>query len=142
MIGPDRPRRPWIDPDALEVAARTSPGPGGQNVNRVASAIRLKFDLARARGLAESVRRRAAALAGRRLTSDGAIVILALRYRSQDANRRDALARLEALLAAAAAPPRPRLPTHTPAAERARRLEGRRRRAAREALRRDPPPED
>lgn len=135
-------RRPWIDPAALEVTAQASPGPGGQNVNKAATAIRLRFDLARARGLAEPVRLRAARLAGRRLTADGAIVLLAARHRSQEANRRDALERLAALLAEAAKPPRPRLATRPTAAARARRLAGKAHRSARKASRRPPGEED
>ncbi len=131
-------RSPWIDPAALLITAQTSPGPGGQNVNKVATAIRLRFDLAAAAGLSEPVKRRAARLAGRRLTADDAILLLAARHRSQEANRRDALARLEALLAEAARPPQPRIATRPPAAAKARRREAKAHRAATKAGRRRP----
>jgi ribosome-associated protein len=86
--------------EALSFAYMTSPGPGGQNVNKVATAVRLRYDLALA-GLPEPVRLRAERLAGRRLSRAGEIVILANRFRSQADNRRDALLRLMAILEAA-----------------------------------------
>jgi ribosome-associated protein len=90
-----------VAPAALTFETMTSPGPGGQNVNKVASAVRLRLDLA-ASGLPEPVQIRAARLAGRRLSRDGEILIVAHRFRSQADNRRDALLRLAALLEAAA----------------------------------------
>ena len=97
-------------------------GPGGQNVNKVASAVQLRFDLRRSRSLPEPVRLRLARLAGRRLSQDGVLVITAQRFRSQDRNRQDALDRLVALIRRAAEPPRPRRPTRPSAAARERRL--------------------
>ncbi len=82
-------------------------GPGGQNVNKVSTACQLFFDAARAQGLSDAVRRRLLELAGSRLTREGVIVITADRRRTQELNRLDALHRLRALVAEAAAPPSP-----------------------------------
>lgn len=89
-----------IVPEALSFQYLTSPGPGGQNVNKVATAVRLRYDLD-ASGLPEPVRLRAERLAGRRLSRTGEILILANRFRTQADNRRDALLRLMAILEAA-----------------------------------------
>jgi ribosome-associated protein len=80
-------------------------GPGGQNVNKVATAVQLRFDAANAEGLSARVRERVLKLAGQRATKDGVIVIEAARFRTQEQNRTDARARLTALLARAAEPP-------------------------------------
>ena len=97
-------------------------GPGGQNVNKVASAVQLRFDARHSPSLPEAVRLRLQRLAGRRLTRDGVLVIDARRYRSQERNRADALDRLVALIRRAAAPPRPRRRTRPSAAAREQRL--------------------
>src|SRR5215210_5188812 len=99
-----------IDERAISESFIRASGPGGQNVNKVASAVQLRFDLA-ASGLPDEVRRRVARLAGRRLTQDGAIVIAAQRHRSQERNREDALGRLIELVRRAAEPPKPRRAT-------------------------------
>lgn len=106
-----------------------APGPGGQNVNKVASAVQLRFDLAGCRGLGEAAKRRAAALAGRRLTREGAILFDASRHRSQERNRADALARLTALLEAALKKPKYRVATRPTRGSQRRRLEGKRQRS-------------
>ncbi len=98
-------------------------GPGGQNVNKVATAAQLRFDLAGTRALPPAVKLRLRALAGQRLTIDGAIVITARRQRTQEGNRREALARLDALIAAAWVEPTPRRATRPTAGSRRRRLE-------------------
>ncbi|RWF80626.1 alternative ribosome rescue aminoacyl-tRNA hydrolase ArfB [Mesorhizobium sp.] len=100
-----------IHPDDLHEDFIRSSGPGGQNVNKVATAVQLRFDAANAPGLSERVRERAIKLAGQRATKDGVIVIEAGRFRTQEQNRADARARLTALVAKAAPPPPPRKKT-------------------------------
>lgn len=104
-----------------------SAGPGGQNVNKVATAVQLRFDAARSPSLPQAVRLRLLALAGKRATSGGVLVINAQRFRSQERNRRDALARLIALIREAARPRKIRRPTLPTRASRERRLEWKRR---------------
>jgi ribosome-associated protein len=127
-----------LDERDLEESFIRASGPGGQNVNKVASAVQLRFDLHQSRSLPEPVRIRLARLAGRRLSQDGVLVITAQRFRSQERNRQDALDRLVALIRRAAAPPRPRRPTRPSAASRERRLAGKARRARLKAQRGTP----
>jgi ribosome-associated protein len=111
-------------------------GPGGQNVNKVASAVQLRFDLLGSPSLPEPVRARAMTLAGSRLGKDGVLTITAQRFRTQGQNRQDALARLVALLAEAAKPPPPaRRPTRPTKASRERRLVRKARRAGIKSMR-------
>jgi len=105
-----------------------SSGPGGQNVNKVATAVQLRFDVARSPNLPGPVRERLKRLAGRRLTGDGVLIIDARRYRTREQNRRDALDRLVALVRKAAIAPTPRKATRPTAGSRRRRLEGKQRR--------------
>jgi len=105
-------------------------GPGGQNVNKVASAAQLRFDLRASPTLPEPVKARLARLAGSRLTEAGVIVITARRFRSQERNREDARERLVALIRRAAAPPKPRRRTRPSAAQREERLGAKARRSA------------
>ncbi len=105
-----------------------SSGPGGQNVNKVATAVQLRFDVARSPNLPDAVRERLMRLAGRRLTGDGVLIIDARRHRTREQNRRDALDRLVALVRKAAIAPTPRKATRPTAASRRRRLEGKQRR--------------
>ena len=115
-----------IDEAALEERFIRSSGPGGQNVNKVASAVQLRYDPS---GLPEPVRRRLARLAGRRMTETGEIVIEARNHRSQEQNRQEARERLVELIRKAARPPRPRKPTRPSRAAKERRLETKRHRA-------------
>ena len=113
-------------------------GPGGQNVNKVASAAQLRFDLRGSPSLPEPVRARLARLAGSRLTEDGVIVITARRFRSQERNREDARDRLVALIRRAAEPPKPRRKTRPSAAQRKERRAAKARRGALKRLRNAP----
>jgi ribosome-associated protein len=112
-----------------------SSGPGGQNVNKVATAVELRFDVAGSRTLPDEIKARLKRLAGRRLSADGILVIDAQRFRSQARNRQDALERLTALLEKAAQRPARRIKTAPSAAARERRLEEKRRRGSTKRLR-------
>jgi ribosome-associated protein len=110
-----------IDERALQERFVHASGPGGQNVNKVATAVQLKFDIHRA-ALSAAVRNRLVALAGRRLTADGVLTITARRFRTQERNRRDARERLLALLLRAQTAPKRRRSTRPTAASVERRL--------------------
>ena len=114
-------------------------GPGGQNVNKLASAVQLCFDVRRSPSLPEDVRARLERLAGRRLTREGVLVINAERHRTQERNRQDARARLIELIRRAAVAPRPRRATKPTAGARERRLESKKRRSAIKGLRQTKP---
>jgi len=111
-------------------------GPGGQNVNKVASAAQLRFDARHSPSLPEPVKARLLRLAGQRATQDGVIIITAQRFRSLERNRDDARERLAALIRRAAEPPKPRRKTRPSAAQREQRLTTKARRGALKARRR------
>ena len=132
----------FLDDSEIEESFVRASGPGGQNVNKVSSAVQLRFDLSGSRSLPQKVRERLARLAGHRLTRDGVIVIIAQRYRTQERNREDALDRLIALIRRAAVPPTPRRPTKPSRAAKERRLDAKARRATTKERRRAQPDED
>ncbi|MCC7361979.1 MAG: aminoacyl-tRNA hydrolase [Anaerolineales bacterium] len=124
-----------LDPREVQIEFVRASGPGGQNVNKVATAAQLRFDVRGSASLPAAVRARLERLAGGALTADGVLVIDARRYRTQPQNRQDALDRLVALVRRAATPPKPRRATRVPSAVKEQRLEAKRRAARRKQLR-------
>ena len=124
-----------IDDSEIEESFIRSSGPGGQNVNKLATAVQLRFDVRHSPSLSHEVRARLERLAGRRLTRDGVLVITAQRHRTQERNRDDAMTRLVELIRAAAVRPTPRRPTRPTLGSKVRRLEGKKRRGSVKALR-------
>lgn len=132
----------WVPDDELELRWIRSPGPGGQNVNKVASALQLRFAASTTRLLDEPSRRRFEALAGRRLAQDGWLVLTAHRLRTQEGNRRDAFARLAELVMEARKAPKPRKATKPTKASQRRRIEGKLQRQGVKRLRGKPGVDD
>jgi ribosome-associated protein len=118
-----------IDSDEIEERFVRASGAGGQNVNKVSSAVELRFDAAGSPSLPDDVRHRLYRLAGSRLTAEGEIVIFAQRFRDQPLNREDALARLVELIRRATERPKPRKKTRPTLASKTRRLDGKAKRA-------------
>jgi ribosome-associated protein len=125
---------PRIRESEVQLEAVRSTGAGGQNVNKVSSAIHLRFDVA-ASSLPAAVKARLLALKDRRITRDGVLVIKAWQHRSQDKNRQDALDRLQRLVDSVARPPKRRVPTRPTGASQVRRIESKIRRGRVKALR-------
>jgi ribosome-associated protein len=131
-----------IDAGELEERFVRASGPGGQNVNKVATAVELRFDLAHSPSIPGDVRVRAMRLAGRRLTDDGILVIQAQRFRTQDRNREDARERLAELLRTASKAPKRRIVTKPTRASKERRREAKAQRSRVKTLRRGRPDMD
>ncbi len=128
-----------IDEDELEERFIRASGPGGQNVNKLASAVQLRFDARRSPNLRADVRLRLERLAGRRMTQAGVLVITAQRHRTQERNRQDARDRLVELIRRAAVAPIPRRATKPGKAARERRLQSKKHRSTVKGLRREKP---
>ena len=128
-----------IDESELEESFIRASGPGGQNVNKISSAVQLRFDVRHSASLPDAVRTRLERLAGRRLTREGVLVITAQRHRTQERNREDARERLIELVREAATPPVPRRATRPTRASRERRIESKKRRSSIKSMRRTRP---
>jgi ribosome-associated protein len=127
-----------LDPAEVEESFVRAAGPGGQHVNTTSTAVQLRFDVRHSRSLPEDVRQRLERLAGRRLTRDGVLVLVAQGERSQKRNREEALARLIALIKSAARPPVPRKKTRPSRASKRKRLDDKKRQGALKMLRSKP----
>jgi ribosome-associated protein len=131
-----------IREDEIAESFLRASGPGGQNVNKVETAVQLRFDVRHSPSLTDAVKARLERLAGSRLTRDGVIVITAQTHRMRERNRADALDRLVKLIREASIAPKPRRPTKPTLASKKRRLEGKKRRGTIKGLRGAKPQED
>ncbi len=128
-----------LDEDELELNFVLSSGPGGQHVNKNATCVQLRFDVAHSDALPENVRQRVLKRGKRWLTSDNEILLEAKRYRSQHRNRDDAIERLKRLILRAESPPKTRRKTHPTRASKERRLKNKKERSETKRLRKNPP---
>ena len=132
----------WLGESEVEFSFFTASGPGGQHVNKVATAAQLRFDAAHSPSIPDGVRARLRPLAGRRMTGDGVVIIKAQRFRSQDRNRADAIERLVSLIRRAAEPQRSRRATAPTKASLHRRLDAKARQGRAKQLRGPVGPEE
>lgn len=130
-----------LDENELVESFVRASGPGGQNVNKVATAVQLRFDVQHSTSLPEAIRQRLVRLAANRITTEGVLIIEAKRFRTQEQNREEARNRLVALIQQAAQPPKLRRATKPTRAARQKRVEQKRQRAQTKRLRRPPPDE-
>lgn len=131
-----------LDNSEIQFSFIRSPGPGGQNVNKVATAVLLRFNLAQSTSLPEEMRSRLLIVLANRLTQSGEIIIKATRFRTQERNKQDALGRLQELLARAAIPPKKRKKTKPSYASKQRRLDTKKIHGKTKLLRRGKPGRD
>jgi len=125
-----------IDEGEIDETFVRASGPGGQNVNKLSTSVQLRFDVRHSPNLPNDVRARAERLAGRRLTKDGVLVLIAQQHRTQERNRADALERLVELLQQAAVRPKPRRATRPTRASKERRIDTKKKRGAVKKMRR------
>jgi ribosome-associated protein len=130
-----------LDENEIQISFVQASGPGGQNVNKVATAAQLRFDVANSPSLPLEVRERLLKQAGKKVTRDGWLVIDARRFRTQERNRQDAIDRLVESIRAATREPKPRRPTKPSREARRRRLDSKRKRGQVKRLRKPPPQE-